>query len=158
MRSFLIFLVLSFAAAGLGSIFTNQSLKTWYPTIKKSSWNPPNWIFAPVWTMLYFTMAVAAWMVWQREAPQFLCLPMILFVIQLALNALWSVLCFGFRNPGLAFAEVLLLWFFILITTISFWYVDQLAGLLFIPYLLWVSFASFLNYTLWQLNKPSKSF
>ena len=150
--------MVSFSVAALGSIFTNQSLKTWYTTIKKPSWNPPNWIFAPVWTTLYLMMAVAGWLVWEKQSPQVFSLPLILFFIQLILNGFWSVIFFGMQKMGLAVAEVILLWIFILMTIISFWELVPLAGALLIPYLLWVSFAFFLNLTIWRLNRYPKSF
>lgn len=148
-----VFIVICFASAAVGSICTNQSLKTWYPTIKKPSWNPPNKIFAPVWTSLYIMMAVAGWMVWERSAQHSFSLPMILFVVQLTLNTLWSAIFFGLRNPALAFGEVILLWISIFLTMVSFWQIYWIAGLLFLPYFLWVSFAMILNFTIWQLNK-----
>ena len=158
MISLIFFVVVSFSVAALGSIFTNQSLKTWYTTIKKPSWNPPNWIFAPVWTTLYLMMAVAGWLVWEKQSPQVFSLPLILFFIQLILNGFWSVIFFGMQKMGLAVAEVILLWIFILMTIISFWELVPLAGALLIPYLLWVSFAFFLNLTIWRLNRYPKSF
>ncbi len=149
----MVFIILCFSAAAVGSIFTNNSLKTWYPTIKKPSWNPPNKIFGPVWSVLYLMMAVAGWMVWERLPQKGISLPMALFLVQLILNALWSVIFFGLRNPRLAFVEVVVLWVSILVTMISFWSVHWVAGLLFLPYLSWVSFAAVLNYSIYRLNK-----
>ena len=153
MSTLVVFIILCFAAAALGSIATNNSLKTWYPTIKKPSWNPPKQIFGPVWSVLYLLMAVAAWMVWERLPAKGFSLPIILFSIQLVLNAFWSLIFFGLCSPGWAFVEVVFLWMAIVLTTISFWHVYWLAGALFLPYLLWVSFATFLNFTIWRLNK-----
>ncbi len=153
MISLMVFILLCFLAAVLGSISTNKSLKSWYPTIKKPSWNPPNQIFAPVWSILYFMMAIAGWMVWQRTSQEGLSFPLILFFVQLVLNALWSVIFFGLRNPGLAFIEVLFLWIFIALTMWSFWSIYWPAGVLLLPYLLWVSFASVLNFVIWRLNR-----
>jgi len=153
MLSLMVFIVLCFSAAGLGSIFTNNSLKAWYPTIKKPSWNPPNKIFGPVWSVLYLMMAVAGWMVWERLPQKGFSVPMAFFFVQLVLNTLWSVIFFGFQRPGWAFVEVALLWGFIALTMISFWSVYWVAGVLFLPYFLWVSFASVLNYAIWRLNR-----
>lgn len=153
MVSLLIFIGVCFSAALLGSVATNASIKTWYPTIKKPSWNPPNWVFAPVWSTLYLMMAIAGRIVWERGPHQGLNLPIILFSVQLILNALWSVIFFGLRKPGWACIEIAFLWISILAATMAFWNVDWVAGALMIPYLLWVSFASFLNFTIWHLNK-----
>jgi len=153
MLTLIVFIILCFTAAALGSIFTNSSLKSWYPSIKKPSWNPPNRIFAPVWTGLYMMMAVAGWMVWERLPQKGFSLPMALFFVQLVLNTIWSMVFFGLRNPGWAFVEVVLLWIVIILTMISFWTVYWVAGALFLPYFLWVSFAAVLNFTIWRLNR-----
>ncbi len=148
----LLFLGLSFAAALIGSLFTGAAITTWYDTIAKPSWTPPNWIFGPVWTLLYLAMAVAAWLVWRQAGWSQAATGLTLFFVQLVLNAAWSALFFGARNPGLAFAEILLLWCAILATLLAFWRVRPLAGMLFVPYLAWVTFASALNYAIWRLN------
>ena len=153
----MVFIILCFSTAALGSVFTNSSLKTWYPTIKKPSWNPPDKVFAPVWTVLYLMMAVAGRMVWERLSQKGFSAPMALFFIQLVLNAVWSVVFFGLRSPGWAFLEVILLWVFISLTMISFWTVYWVAGVLFLPYLLWVSFAAVLNFTIWRLNNMEEA-
>jgi len=153
MISLIIFIIFSFSAAALGSVFTNRTVKTWYQTIKKPSWNPPSKVFAPVWTILYIMMAVAGWMVWERLPHKTFSWPMILFFIQLVLNALWSGIFFALRSPGWALLEIILLWAFIVLTMFSFWTVYWIAGILFLPYFLWVSFASFLNFTIWRLNR-----
>lgn len=151
--SFLIFVFMCLGSAALGSFLTSFSVKTWYKTIKKPSWNPPDKVFAPVWAILFLMMAVAGWMVWERLSKGGDYRPIILFGIQLILNIGWSGLFFTLRRPDLALMEISLLWFMILWTTISFWPVYWVAGALFIPYLLWVSFAVILNFTIWQLNK-----
>lgn len=143
-------LLLTLAAAALGSFFMPGE---WYAQLKKPAWNPPNWIFGPVWTVLYALMAVAAWLVWRRGGWRSQRRALGWFLGQLALNALWSPLFFGLKNPGLAFAEILLLWLAILATLWAFWMTHRLAGTLLLPYLAWVSFAAVLNFTLWQLNK-----
>jgi len=150
----LVFLITTFAAAGLGSLFTASSIESWYPELQKPSWNPPNWIFAPVWTALYVMMAVAAWQAWRRNMGSFsrARLPLSLFFIQLALNAAWSGLFFGLQNPKLALIEILVLWTAILFTLITFFRRSQIAGFLLLPYLLWVTFAMALNFEIWRLN------
>jgi tryptophan-rich sensory protein len=147
-----VFLVVCFAAAGIGGAVTTPKIATWYATLTKPSWNPPNWIFGPVWTTLYICMAVAAWLVWRQDGFSGATLPLILFGVQLTLNVLWSCIFFGLEKPGLAFVEVLFLWTAIAATMILFWQRSSAAGILFVPYLAWVSFASFLNLVVWRLN------
>ncbi len=142
-----------FAVAALGSLYTNPSIDNWYAALAKPSWNPPNWIFGPVWTVLYLMMAIAGWLVWRRRGSiTGAAFPLAVFAIQLLLNALWSYLFFGLHRPGLAFAEIVLLWAAILATLLAFRRVIPLAGWLLLPYLLWVTFAAFLNFTIWRLN------
>jgi tryptophan-rich sensory protein len=148
----LIFLVVCFAAAGIGGAVTTPKIGTWYAVLAKPSWNPPDWIFGPVWSALYLSMAVAAWLVWRQGGLADATTPLALFGVQLVLNVLWSCLFFGLQNPGLAFVEVLALWVAIAATMIVFWQRSMIAGILFVPYLAWVSFASVLNFTIWQLN------
>ncbi|MEI7998349.1 MAG: TspO/MBR family protein [Candidatus Omnitrophota bacterium] len=152
MLTLLVFIILCFSAAALGTVFTNSSLKSWYPTIKKPLWNPPNWVFAPVWTILFMMMAMAGWMVWERLTQRIFCLSMVLFIIQLILNVAWSAVFFGFRSPFLALLEIIFLWLFVGLTMITFLNVYTLAGVLFLPYFLWVSFAAVLNYSIWRKN------
>ena len=147
-----VFLVVCFAAAGIGGAVTTPKIGTWYAPLAKPSWNPPNWIFGPVWSALYFCMAVAAWLVWRQGGFWQARMPLGLFGVQLALNVLWSCIFFGLENPGLAFVEVLVLWVAIAATMIVFWQRSMIAGILFVPYLAWVSFASFLNFMIWRLN------
>jgi benzodiazapine receptor len=146
------FLLLAFAAAGLGGIATGRSVRDWYPTLAKPAWTPPAWVFGPVWTVLYALMGAAAWRVWRRHGVAGALRPLALFAVQLILNAAWSWIFFGFRMPGAAFAEIVVLWAAIAATTASFWRADRPAGILFIPYLLWVTFAAALNFALWRLN------
>jgi benzodiazapine receptor len=141
---------LCFLAAWVGSRFTPGEL---YLQLQKPSWTPPGYLFGPVWSILYLSMGVAAWMVWRRAGFSAASLALALFVVQLILNATWSWIFFGMHKPGLAFAEILVLWSTILMTMIAFWRVSATAGMLFLPYLAWVSFAAFLNYSIWQLNK-----
>ena len=147
-----IFLVACFVAAGIGGAVTTPKIATWYATLAKPTWNPPNWIFGPVWSALYFCMAIAAWLVWRQDGVSGATLPLTLFAVQLALNVLWSCIFFGLEKPGFAFVEVLFLWLAIAATMILFWQRSSAAGILFLPYLAWVSFASFLNFTIWRLN------
>jgi len=144
-----VWLVVSFSAAAVGSGFMPGE---WYAQLNKPAWNPPSWLFGPVWTVLYVMMALAAWLVWRRGGFAAQRRPLVLFFSQLGLNALWSPLFFGLRNPALAFVEILLLWCAILATLLAFWKVRSLAGILLAPYLAWVSFAAFLNFTLWRMN------
>ncbi len=145
-------LVICFAAAGIGSVVTTPQIGNWYASLEKPSWQPPNWIFGPVWSTLYLGMAVAAWLVWRRGGWADARGPLLLFGVQLFLNVLWSFLFFGLHSPGVAFVEVLLLWAAIAATMVVFWLRSTLAGLLFVPYLAWVSFASVLNFTIGRLK------
>ena len=142
-------MLLCFAAAAMGALFMPGE---WYATLKKPSWNPPGWIFGPVWTALYTMMALAAWLVWRQGGWDKQRKPLLLFLVQLALNALWTPLFFGWHRPGVAFAEIVLLWLAIAATIAVFRPVSRTAMLLLVPYLAWVSFAAALNFTLWRLN------
>lgn len=147
-----LFLVICLATAGLGAAWTNLSVGDWYAAIKKPTWNPPNWLFGPVWTALYIGMAVAAWLVWRKNGLADAWLPLLLFGVQLFLNAAWSALFFGMRSPGIAFVDIVLLWFAILATIVTFGRVSSLAATLLVPYLAWVSFATVLNWSIWRMN------
>jgi tryptophan-rich sensory protein len=147
------FIALVFLAGGIGGAATATSVGTWYPTLAKPSWNPPSWVFGPVWSTLYLLMAVAAWRVWRHVEHPERRPALAWFCGQLGLNALWSVLFFGLRSPGLAFAEVLVLWAAIVATLVKFARIDRPAALLWLPYLAWVSFAAVLNGTVWWLNR-----
>lgn len=137
------------AAGLLGSQFMPGE---WYASLTKPGWTPPNAIFAPVWTVLYVLMGVAAWLVWRKAGFSGATMPLILFILQLVLNSLWSYLFFGVQQPMLAFFEIVALWVAILATTLAFWKVTPAAGMLLVPYLCWVAFASALNLQLWRLN------
>lgn len=145
-------IAICFAAAGFGSLFTVPAIAGWYATLNKPAWNPPNWIFGPVWSTLYLLMAIAAWLVWREWGFKAAGLALTLFALQLCLNALWSYLFFGLHNPALAFIEIILLWLAILATVCAFLKLNTLASVLLLPYILWVTFAAFLNYTIWKLN------
>lgn len=125
----------------------------WYAGLQKPSWNPPAWIFGPVWTLLYLMMAVAAWLVWRDGGWRAQRLPLGLFLLQWLLNALWTPLFFGVHRPGFAFGEILLLWVVLAATLGAFWRVRRLAGAMLLPYLGWVSFAAALNFAIWRLNE-----
>ena len=148
----LISILIVFSFGFIGSFFTTSSITTWYAFINKPLFSPPNWIFAPVWTLLYILMGVSAFLIWQKRDNLKTKQALIFYGIQLILNALWSIIFFGMHNPGLALLEIIILWLFILITLIKFYKINKTAGLLFIPYLLWVSFALILNYVIWMLN------
>ncbi|MEN9678424.1 MAG: hypothetical protein RIS76_4320, partial [Verrucomicrobiota bacterium] len=120
--------------------------------LRKPDWNPPSWIFAPVWSALYTMMAVAAWLVWRRGGWREQRGPLGCFLLQWFLNALWTPLFFGLHLPGIALVEILMLWGALVVTAVCFWRVRPVAGVLLLPYLAWVSFAAFLNFTLWRLN------
>lgn len=145
------FLLGVFAAATIGGYATSGSVVNWYPALMKPSWNPPSWLFGPVWSALYTAMAIAAWLVW-RERPESER-PMILFWIQLALNAFWSVVFFGLRSPGQAILVILALFLAIAATRSAFAKISPAAGWLLVPYLVWVAFASCLNVAIWLLNR-----
>ena len=148
----ILLLLICYGVAAAGSLSTFRSLVDWYPTLQKPSFNPPNSVFGPVWSVLYTMMAVSAWLVWRSGPFRSTRLPLGLFGVQLALNLGWSLIFFGLRNPGPAFAEIVALWLSILATIVAFWRVRPLAGAILIPYLCWVSFASALNFAIWRLN------
>ncbi|AWG25085.1 TspO/MBR family protein [Flavobacterium kingsejongi] len=146
--------VICVAIGLLSSIATQSSISTWYPTLNKPSFNPPNWIFAPVWTVLYIMMGIAAGLVWHQKYlyPSAVKKALWVFGIQLFLNALWSILFFGKNDPLLALVDIIFLLLFILLTISYFYKIRPIAGYLLIPYLLWVSFATALNASIWWLN------
>jgi len=139
----------------LSGMVTRDSITTWYPTIVKPTFNPPNWIFAPVWSILYIMMGVAGGMVWSRleQDAENVNKAFTFFIIQLALNAAWTVIFFYFHNPFLAFIEIVLLWLLIFETYTQFKKIDKTSGMLLLPYLAWVSFAVVLNGSIWWLNR-----
>lgn len=149
--------VLIIVCLGIGyasSIVTQNGIETWYNTIEKPSFNPPNWLFGPVWTALYICIAVAGGIVWDKiDTNPLAKKAMIFFGIQLFLNTMWSFLFFGLKNPLIALIEIILLLLMIYETYILFAKINKTAGYLFIPYLLWVSFAMFLNASIWWLNR-----
>ena len=145
----ILWIVVSMAAGWVGSRFMPGE---WYASLAKPSWNPPSSVFGPVWSILYILMGIAAWLVWRKVGFSGAPVVLGLFIVQLVLNSLWSYFFFGVHQPGLAFIEIVVLWSMILIITIGFWRVSVLAGVLLLPYLCWVGFASVLNLQLWRLN------
>ena len=144
-------LALSFAAAFFGSRFMPGE---WYAGLTKPSWNPPDYLFGPVWSVLYAMIGVSAWLVWRKAGFSGSGLALGIFAIHLVFNALWSYLFFGLHRPDLALLDIVVLWFAIVLVAVLFWRVHRLAGAMMLPYLAWVTFASVLNYTLWSLNRP----
>ncbi len=147
-----LFIAICLAVGGIGSIFTASSVTSWYPTLRKPAWRPPAAVFGPVWTTLYILMGIAAWLVWRRRDTANTRPALYLFAIQLAFNLAWSGIFFGLRAPGAAFAEIVILWGLVLATLIAFWRVRPIAGLLLLPYLLWTTYASALNFAIWRMN------
>lgn len=130
----------------VGSFFTISAIPTWYAGLNKPVFSPPNWVFGPVWTILYILMGISLYLVWQKKK-----IPPV-FWVQLILNALWSTIFFGLKNPGLALVDIIALWIAIILTIKSFYKINKFAGKLLIPYFLWVSFATILNLFTVPLN------
>ena len=145
-------LLVTFLAAAIGAFATSTSVATWYPTLQKPAWTPPNWLFGPVWTTLYALMAIAVWRVWQAGSPVESRHTFRLYGAQLALNALWSILFFGLQRPGAALIDSIVLWLILIRLLVYFRNRDRLAALLWSPYVLWVSFATLLNAAVWEMN------
>ncbi|MEZ6064547.1 MAG: TspO/MBR family protein [Planctomycetaceae bacterium] len=149
----MLFVGVCLGAGGLGAMATTPEIDGWYRTIERPAWSPPDWVFGPVWTTLYVLMGIAAWLVWRLGAQSRNIGPSRLFVIQLILNIAWSWIFFARHEIGWAAVEIVVLWLAIVATTIAFFRRSRIAGWLLVPYLAWVTFASYLNFTLWQLNK-----
>ena len=146
-------IVVSALAGVVGSFFTNSAIPSWYSEIIKPVLNPPGWVFGPVWTALYILMGIAAYLVWKNGWERSdLRTALGVFGIQLILNATWSVIFFGLQNPGAAFIEIISLWLTILAAIIAFSKISRTATWLLIPYIVWVTFAAYLNYSIWFLN------
>jgi benzodiazapine receptor len=144
-------LLLTFVAATAGA-FASASAGSFYSALIRPDWAPPPWLFAPVWTSLYLLMGIAAWLVWRAHGVRGARWALTLYVVQLIANALWTWLFFVWENGALSFIEIVLLWGLIVATMLAFWRRQRVAALLLLPYLAWVSFASVLSYTIWQLN------
>lgn len=151
--AFIISIAITLSIGALGGWATAQSVKTWYPTLNKPFFNPPNWLFGPVWTSLYILIGIAAYLVWMKR-DQITHVPrtVAIYFIQLILNLGWSFIFFYLHEIGFALAEILMLLAVIILNAVLFYRIDKWAGLIFIPYILWVSFAAFLNYNLFILN------
>ena len=146
-------LVICQLAGFVGSLFTTPSIGTWYATLKKPSFNPPNWLFAPVWTTLFFLMGIALYILWRKRIQSAGAKSaLVFFFMQLGLNVFWSIVFFGLHAPSAAFVEIIILWAAILLAILASLKVSRLAGILLVPYILWVSFAAVLNFFLWKLN------
>lgn len=140
-------------AGFIGSVFTTPSIPTWYAALQKPAFTPPNWLFAPAWLTLYLLMAIAAFLIWRKGlAQKEVKTALLTFAIQLILNALWSVAFFGLKSPLAGVIVIALLWVAILLTILRFFRLSAAAGVLLLPYILWVSFAAALNIAIWQLN------
>jgi tryptophan-rich sensory protein len=147
-------IAISELAGLIGSSFTISAITTWYTTLNKPTFNPPSWIFAPTWTTLYALMGIAAFLIWKKGCKQpHVKRALIIFLVQLTLNALWSIIFFGLHSPGKAFIEIIFLWIAIIATIITFTKISRTAAWLLAPYILWVSFAAYLNFAIWLLNK-----
>ena len=147
----IIAIAVSFSAGIIGSIFTSSSIPTWYAAINKPSFNPPNWIFAPVWNALFLLMGISLYLVWINKS-KLKKKAITLFGIQLGLNALWSIIFFGLHSPLAAFIEIIILWIAILLTIIYFYRISKTASYLLMPYIIWVSFAAVLNFFIFLIN------
>jgi translocator protein len=144
------FIILCLGVGGVSGVVTAGAVANWFPTLNKPFFNPPSWIFAPVWTLLYIMMAIAAWRVWLEGASSKPALN--LFFIQLVLNFLWPLFFFGMHLPALALIDIIAMWIMITLTIRAFFGIAQPAGWLLVPYLAWVSFAAILNASIWWLN------
>jgi len=140
-----------FATAGIGALGSADSPEL-YRSLDRPSWAPPAWLFGPVWTVLYVLIGISAWLVWRERGAAKARIELIVFLIQLALNALWTWLFFAWRQGGLAFGEILLLGVMIVVNIVLFWRIRPLAGAILLPYLLWVAFASMLTFSIWRRN------
>jgi tryptophan-rich sensory protein len=149
--SLALILAICFGVAAIGGIVTSTTVNTWYPNLQKPPITPPDWLFAPVWSLLYLLMGIAAWLVWRRHVVQ-TTRALVLFGTQLLLNLGWSILFFGFKLIGTAFAEILLLGLAVIATTRAFWRIDKFTGALLLPYVVWIGYATLLNGWIWVLN------
>ncbi|MBC7652772.1 MAG: tryptophan-rich sensory protein [Deinococcales bacterium] len=137
----------------LSSIFTASEITTWYATLIKPSYNPPNFLFAPVWVILYTLMAISFYLIWDKEPSQKRDKALTLFIIQLVFNILWSFIFFNQHEIFLAFLDIVLMWFFIVLSMVSFYKINPKASLLLVPYIIWISYATVLNFAIWNFNK-----
>lgn len=147
--SLIVFVVIAFIPALTGAFFTPGE---WYDQLDKPSWNPPSWLFGPVWTVLYALIGVSAWLIWRRYGEASIRWGLVIWAVQLALNAIWTPVFFGLKRPDLAVPIILALVLAIIANIVAFWVLDLTAACLLLPYLAWVSFASALNIAVWRLN------
>ncbi len=145
-------LVVCQLAGIIGSLFTTPSIKGWYETITKPSFNPPNWIFGPVWFTLFVLMGIALYLILKKKNSKARTIALWLFATQLVLNTLWSIIFFGLQNPLFALIELAILLIVLIFTTIHFYKLNKTAGILLLPYLAWGTFAAVLNFFIWKLN------
>ncbi len=149
----IVFILICQGAGAIGALFTSPAISNWYTTIQKPSFNPPNWIFAPVWTLLFLLMGISLYFVWSKGwEDKKIKIAVFIFGVQLALNIFWSFLFFDLQSPLYAFIEIFILWLAILLTIISFYKISKIAAYLLLPYILWVSFASLLNFSILIIN------
>lgn len=145
-------IALPVVVGALSGFFTTTGVGSWYQTINKPSWNPPGWIFGPVWTTLYVLMGIALYQVWRSPGTKARNTALLFFAVQLILNFFWSFIFFNKQNIGGALMEIIVLWVFILLTIFAFARINKLAAWLLVPYISWVSFATILTYTIWKMN------
>ena len=148
-----VFVIICEGVGGVAGFVSSASVSQWYSHLNKPSWNPPSWVFGPVWTLLYLLMAVCVWLIWRRVGFAQAGGAYTLFAIQLGLNFMWSILFFRMHNPGLAMLDLIFLWLAIVATGFVFGRIYPLAGWLWIPYIIWVAFAGILNWRIWMLNR-----
>jgi translocator protein len=148
---FIIWLIVTFVAALIGTIASAKA-GLFYQLLIRPEWAPPAWLFGPVWTVLYILMGIDAWLVWRVNGFRAARIALSFFIIQLAANALWTWLFFVWRSGVISFVEIIILWILVLCTVIAFWRVRSFYGILLLPYLAWVSFASILTFAIWKLN------
>ncbi len=148
-----VFAAAAMAAASSGALFKPDA---WYRGIRKPTWTPADWVFPTVWTPLYIMIAVSGWLVWREAGLAGAALPLLVYAVQLVLNAGWSAVFFGLRRPGLALVEVFALWLSIALTIVLFWPISTISALLLVPYLIWVTIASVLNYQVWRMNTETE--
>jgi benzodiazapine receptor len=141
-----------YGAAAIGGLLTAGAVRDWYPTLTRPTWTPPSWLFGPVWTFLYGAMAVSVWLIWRRRGRESVALPVAAFGVQLVFNSVWTPLFFGLHRVDLALVDIVLLWLALVVVMCLFFRRSVAAGVLLVPYFLWVSFAMALNFRLWQLN------
>ena len=148
-------LLIPLSLGGIGAIASNRSIPTWYQTLRKPSFNPPNWVFGPVWTLLYILMGLSSWLVWRERRSDGASVQGALswYGVQLLFNGLWSIIFFGMRRIRLALADIVALWSALLITMLQFFRIRRSAAWLLLPYFLWVTFATLLNTAIWRLNR-----